>query len=809
MKCTHDILEERRIIEQSGLFDMIYYGDTYWTYVKDEPDYIMHYIKCGAQLGLNPSPLFDTRYYLESVDGLQENGMNPLCHYILFGKQEGRVPIDFDIEREYSQEDSYFEWSKDGQNKKHSKGFDIICVQSLLKCGEFDSSYYEQISNIPKANKREQVYHYLKIGMYNGLNPNDMFDIRYYVNHYYPQNTMVVPFLHYIKKGRKKGFKCLNLKHASGASELRVAYAKLKKNRTDSDALFQNAASIRGVLLGQMITNVMKQFVVHLDITINLKIDWTNTKQIKDLIQALNKEQYPFSTCIILNSSITDPESLAQNANESISLVVDKDICNSNKQYLWNVKDMGVEQVIKVLSYFIYCADESVMGILMGHGEVPYVEVIAGADYKISQVDEKIININQCIMRTTAFNTLKREYISLGEFNDYADGGKFLLIQEPSFDNWEETGEKISTKNPSQHIMISIYAMSYGGGEIMPIRLANQLKKMGYPVLVHVFNQKNGENKVRNMLLPNIPVVYVEEVNEMAVILKDYHIKVVNSHHQAIQTFFSNIFRKFPEIREQVRHVATSHGMYDAMTEDELTSIFNDLTDSVDCWTYVADKNLEPFKKKGIYDAEKFIKIPNGIEKPSICPIVREHLGIKEDAFVLCVVSRAIAEKGWLEAVEAVSLARNKVEKDIEIILIGDGPVYAMMVESNKENFVHLLGYKDNPCDYLAIADAMILPSFYKSESAPLSIIEALQCGIPVIASDVGDIRQMLTYQGEMAGCVFVLDKWRIPIDIVVENIVKLVIDESFYEKCRKTAVNKAKDFDIETIVKKYLYVFE
>lgn len=808
MRCGHDILEERRVIEKSGLFDIVYYGDVYWAYVKDESDYIMHYIKCGVQLGLNPSPLFDTRYYLESVEGLKENGMNPLCHYILFGKQEGRVPINSDIETEYSQEDIYSEWSKERQKKKNLKWFDIICVQSLLRCGEFDSSYYEQVSNIPKANKREQIHHYLKIGMYNGLNPNDMFDIQYYVNHYYPQNMMIVPFLHYIKKGRKKGFKGLDLKHASGVDEVRAAYAKLEKNCADSGALFQNAASIRGVLLPHMITSVMKQFVVRLDITINLKIDWTDTKRIRDLLQALNKVQYPFSTCIILNSSITELESFAQNIDKSISLAVDENVCGLKKQYLWDVKDMNIEQIIKVLSYCIYCADESVMGILMGYGEVPHVEVIAGTDYKMSLVDEKIISINQCIVRTGAFNTLKRNYISLGEFNDYADGGKFLLIQEPSFDNWKETGEIISTKNPSQHIMISIYAMSYGGGEIMPIRLANQLKKMGYPILVHVFKQEHGEERVRDMLLPSIPVVYTEEVNEIIMILKKYNIAVVNTHHQALQTFFASAYKKNSEIKQKVRHVATSHGMYDAMTDAELAHIFNELKGCINCWTYVADKNRKPFDKYGITNEECFVKIPNGIEKPKIQVIPRSSLGIQENAFVLCIVSRAIPEKGWKEAIMAVTKARVNTGKDIQLLLVGDGSEYDRMLADNAKEYIHFLGFQDNPCDYYAISDAMVLPSYYKSESAPLSIIEALQCGIPVIASDIGDVKQMLTYDNKLAGCTFKLCNWEVPIDILSKCIEKMVLDDKYYQKCKKIAKLQALNFDIEKIAEKYLEVY-
>jgi hypothetical protein len=49
-----------------------------------------HYLRFGAAEGRNPSPKFDTVYYLESNPDVAAAGVNPLLHYIQFGISEGR-----------------------------------------------------------------------------------------------------------------------------------------------------------------------------------------------------------------------------------------------------------------------------------------------------------------------------------------------------------------------------------------------------------------------------------------------------------------------------------------------------------------------------------------------------------------------------------------------------------------------------------------------------------------------------------------------------------------------------------------------
>lgn len=358
-------------------------------------------------------------------------------------------------------------------------------------------------------------------------------------------------------------------------------------------------------------------------------------------------------------------------------------------------------------------------------------------------------------------------------------------------------------------VMISIYAFSHGGGEIMPIRLANQLHKMGVQVYVHILEGTNTEEKVRLMLHPDITVFETKKEEELIAIIRSMGIEVINTQHQSIQTFWASVVQLCPEIMSDVNHVATSHGMYEAFEQDILEYILlKQLPGSVDAWTYVADKNLIPFKQMGVYQENKFHKITNGMERPLPGTVTRDELNIPHDAFVFCVASRALVQKGWNEAIECVISIREKVKKPVHLLLIGEGPLYEELSKRELPEYIHLLGFRDNPCDYYQISDGCILLSTYKSESTPLTIVEALMSSIPVIATNLGDIPQMLDINGQVAGEIVSLVNGKVPLEVVKDSMFRFISDDELYKKYKKNAIEKSSAFEISKIAKEYLEVY-
>jgi len=89
--------EMYHLFESSELFDPRWYR-AQLKGVELLQDPIWHYIYIGWLRGFSPSAGFDPRYYSDKYVDLQRARVNPLHHYLKYGKQEGRLPLRSNIE---------------------------------------------------------------------------------------------------------------------------------------------------------------------------------------------------------------------------------------------------------------------------------------------------------------------------------------------------------------------------------------------------------------------------------------------------------------------------------------------------------------------------------------------------------------------------------------------------------------------------------------------------------------------------------------------------------------------------------------
>ena len=66
----------------------------------------------------------------------------------------------------------------------------------------------------------------------------------------------------------------------------------------------------------------------------------------------------------------------------------------------------------------------------------------------------------------------------------------------------------------------------------------------------------------------------------------------------------------------------------------------------------------------------------------------------------------------------------------------------ALLAESGLGDRLRLLGYRDDVAAMLAAADIFVLPSYF--EGLPMSVIEAMLVGLPVVATDIGGPREQV-----------------------------------------------------------------
>lgn len=151
-------------------------------------------------------------------------------------------------------------------------------------------------------------------------------------------------------------------------------------------------------------------------------------------------------------------------------------------------------------------------------------------------------------------------------------------------------------------------------------------------------------------------------------------------------------------------------------------------------------------------DPARCATVVNGINTAVFHPqdrlACREALGLPPQAPVVVYVGRLIEAKGLHELVASVTKMR-QTRPDLRTILIGEGPcrdaLQAQIAASGQQDRITLAGGQlpERVAQYINAADILTLPSW--SEGYPNVLVEALACGCPVVATNVGGIPEIVT----------------------------------------------------------------
>ena len=153
--------------------------------------------------------------------------------------------------------------------------------------------------------------------------------------------------------------------------------------------------------------------------------------------------------------------------------------------------------------------------------------------------------------------------------------------------------------------------------------------------------------------------------------------------------------------------------------------------------------------------------IPNGVDLTAFTPHdgrpkLRARLGIPDSAPVIGSVGHLRPEKNFSRLLNASR--KLCAERDAHVVLLGDGPeraaLEALATESPLAGRVHLVGHQSNPAEWYRLFDLFCISS--DTEQMPVSMLEAMASELPVAATEVGDIRDMLS--GEQAGGLVVIE---------------------------------------------------
>jgi glycosyltransferase involved in cell wall biosynthesis len=172
------------------------------------------------------------------------------------------------------------------------------------------------------------------------------------------------------------------------------------------------------------------------------------------------------------------------------------------------------------------------------------------------------------------------------------------------------------------------------------------------------------------------------------------------------------------------------------------------LTPITDGFIAVADSHGEHLLAKEGFPAEKVYVIPNGVDTNRFAPTpdvngVRGELGIGPADPIVSIVAALRPEKNHELFLEAAAQVVKQVA-DARFLIIGDGPRqeplkrYAAKLEITAN--VRFLGTRSDVPRLLSASDVFALTSH--NEAKPISILEAMSVGIPVVATNVGSIKE-------------------------------------------------------------------
>ena len=123
----------------------------------------------------------------------------------------------------------------------------------------------------------------------------------------------------------------------------------------------------------------------------------------------------------------------------------------------------------------------------------------------------------------------------------------------------------------------------------------------------------------------------------------------------------------------------------------------------------------------------------------------RRELGVGPDELVLLQVARLDYLKDHATAVRTLARVAARAPQ-ARLVLVGDGPerpgVEAQVRELNLGDKVRFLGLRKDVARLLPGADLFLLTSV--SEGIPLTVIEAMAAGLPVVATDVGGMSEVV-----------------------------------------------------------------
>jgi glycosyltransferase involved in cell wall biosynthesis len=231
----------------------------------------------------------------------------------------------------------------------------------------------------------------------------------------------------------------------------------------------------------------------------------------------------------------------------------------------------------------------------------------------------------------------------------------------------------------------------------------------------------------------------------------------------------------------------------------------------------ISSQITDEYLANGVQPASRVYSIPNSVDTDIFRPVsletkyaLREKLDLPKDKLLVIFTGRLVSYKGLPLLLEVwKQIGREHPQADL--ILVGGGSMDMYNAETQLKEYVaanqlddrvFFSGEVKNVHEYLQACDLFIFPT--QKEAFGISVIEAMACGLPVIATQVGGLKDILVH-GQNGWIIQPNHK-----EDLYQALNRLISDKEFASSLGKSALRTARScYSVEMVTGKYLDLFQ
>ncbi|KPH94922.1 glycosyl transferase [Pseudoalteromonas porphyrae] len=301
-------------------------------------------------------------------------------------------------------------------------------------------------------------------------------------------------------------------------------------------------------------------------------------------------------------------------------------------------------------------------------------------------------------------------------------------------------------------VMHLVQHLKIGGLEKMAVTLLQKSRYSQSSIIVSLEGDKDtaiaswpelAELNPQIICLDKQPGFKLDVVNKLVELVEQYNINIIHSHH--IGPMLYGGLACVSAKNNQLKHLSTVHDAWylNNFKQRFITKALNSLSNVH--WVADAKVVADDFHSKTAINTDSTIL--NGVDCCKFSSIDSDHaryeFSLPKFATLIGCSARLEEGKGHKDLIMSLL----DLPSDYHLVFAGDGSLKstlnALTLKMGLQERVHFLGNVQNMEVFYSSIDVMCL--FSQREGLPLSILEAMACGKPIVASDVGGIHEVVT----------------------------------------------------------------